>query len=206
MNTNTAHASRESAVQFRPQPPLKNSPAASQCASGVPKRTRLAVNPEWTPQNTRAVPLLIRVPVPFQTFTSIGQLLKRGMKRPNGCVVIESRHRYPTLSHAGKGVPVHRLAWTIAFGPIPPGMCVCHHCDNDKCFNPKHLFLGTDAENSQDKVNKGRQFRKLMPEQIEFIRNSSEGPVRLARRFGVSHPTIIQARNKARQLQAQADK
>jgi hypothetical protein len=57
----------------------------------------------------------------------------------------------------GRGmVTVHRLAWVIAFGPIPTGMHVLHTCDTPPCVNPAHLWLGTNADNIADKVAKGR--------------------------------------------------
>lgn len=67
--------------------------------------------------------------------------------------------RYGQVRQDGKFVYVHRLAYTLSVGPIPPGMCVCHRCDNPRCIRPDHLFLGTDADNTRDKVMKGRQSR-----------------------------------------------
>ena len=59
--------------------------------------------------------------------------------------------RYRQLS-----VAAHRFSWEMHFGPIPPGLIVCHHCDNPPCVRPDHLFVGTYKDNMQDCVRKGR--------------------------------------------------
>lgn len=54
-------------------------------------------------------------------------------------------------------IRAHRLAWISRNGPIPDGLCVLHRCDNRRCVNPEHLFLGTRGDNNRDMTAKGRQ-------------------------------------------------
>ena len=51
----------------------------------------------------------------------------------------------------------HRVAWQLTRGPIPDGLVVCHSCDNPACVRPDHLFLGTQQDNIQDMLRKGRR-------------------------------------------------
>lgn len=55
-----------------------------------------------------------------------------------------------------KFVAAHRLSYETFVGPITDGLYVCHRCDNRRCINPSHLFLGTHQQNIDDRESKGR--------------------------------------------------
>lgn len=57
----------------------------------------------------------------------------------------------------------HRIAWELTYGSIPEGLWVLHRCDNPSCCNPKHLFLGTCKDNSDDKISKNRDIHSTHP-------------------------------------------
>lgn len=90
----------------------------------------------------------------------------------------------------------HRVAYGLAHGEPPADLCVCHSCDNPVCCNDGHLFLGSNAENTADKVAKGRQARG--PELAELIRASTpRGEACHAARLTAESVPLIRARHAA---------
>ena len=95
----------------------------------------------------------------------------------------------------------HRVAWMISTGKsVPRGQCVLHTCDSPGCCNPKHLWLGTNKDNAQDKVVKGRQARgasngavQLTESEVFWIRRLVQGGVSrvsVAKKTGVSKSCV----------------
>lgn len=98
----------------------------------------------------------------------------------------------------------HRLAWVYTYGEIPDEICVCHTCDTRNCVRPSHLWLGTNQENTADKVAKGRQAHGLMiaanqtlnklnlksAEEIRQLRKDGWTTNRLAEKYGVCSSNI----------------
>ena len=70
----------------------------------------------------------------------------------------------------GNMIKSHRYAYEIIFGKIPEGMCVLHKCDNPKCCNPEHLFLGTQEDNIHDACIKVRGHFRLNWRKVNEVR------------------------------------
>lgn len=101
-----------------------------------------------------------------------------------------------------KRLLAHRLAYVLHYGPIPEYLngertCVLHRCDNPPCCNPNHLFLGSNLDNIDDMIAKGRVARgaksgraKLTDAQISVIRTADRSVGSLANEFGVSQGAV----------------
>lgn len=91
--------------------------------------------------------------------TTEERLIRRRTITPDGCWEwdgYQMPNGYGLIFHSGAPRLVHRAAYEVWVGPIPDGLCILHRCDNRACFNPKHLWLGTVADNQQDMAAKGR--------------------------------------------------
>lgn len=123
----------------------------------------------------------------------------------NGCIewtgALRTGYGQFHLRRLSANIPAHRVSWIRHNGPIADGLFVCHACDNRRCVNPAHLFLGTAADNSADMVTKGRANgcprpgasnprAKLLPVEVDAIRLSSASCRELSEAFGVSKSQI----------------
>ncbi len=101
-----------------------------------------------------------------------------------------------------KSYAAHRYSWIIHFGQISSDQLVCHKCDNPSCVNPEHLFLGTQKDNIQDMLKKGRQRNqfgeknnkaKLTENDVQIIREKLKQGIsqkKIGSEFGVSQSSI----------------
>ena len=107
---------------------------------------------------------------------------------------------YGQFWYDGRMVRAHRFAYELVIVPIPDGLEPDHLCENTACVNPDHLFLGTNADNIQDMVNKGRAQRGESHTQAIFtdddVRNirklhaAGVSQSELGRRYGTHAATI----------------
>jgi hypothetical protein len=110
---------------------------------------------------------------------TLDSLLDHALPEPNtGCLIwlrAWSVTGYGHMVYEGRTWFAHRLAYTLAFGPIPSNLSVLHRCDMRACVNPTHLFLGTNDDNVADRCRKGRSSRlgnrgRLRPERSGHAR------------------------------------
>ena len=110
------------------------------------------------------------------------------------------------IDNSRKTITVHRLSYELNNGTIPQGMFVCHKCDNRKCINPDHLFVGTRQDNVDDRESKNRNIvktgesnptSKLTQKIVKNCRweNAFQGVsvYSLAKKYGVNKKTMQNA-------------
>lgn len=127
--------------------------------------------------------------------------IERSISLADGCWIWNgsyTRDGYGVLTVGRQQVRAHRASYSEFKGDIPPQMVVCHRCDNPKCVNPDHLFLGTHRDNTQDMIAKGRRPAlsgadhpniKVLPDQrqqIADMRKAGSTLKEIAAKFGIS--------------------
>lgn len=102
----------------------------------------------------------------------------------------------------------HVISYVIHRGNIPDNLCVLHRCDNRRCVNPEHLWLGTRRQNTDDMLAKGRWWHpsrkgtangrsRLTEKQVIAIRdNFNESAKDLAKKYGVGKCTVDDIRER----------
>jgi len=121
-------------------------------------------------------------------------------KKKNGCwewLANKNKKGYGRLWVDGRNVFAHRVSWVIHRGPVIDEWHVLHRCDNPSCVNPKHLFLGTLADNIIDRCRKGRSAlgerngnSKLTIKQVLEIRSSNKSIKQIARKFKIDKTQV----------------
>lgn len=125
--------------------------------------------------------------------------------------VVATGHRLPygRFWLNARSIVAHRASWTLLRGPIPSGLLVLHACDQPRCVNPGHLFLGTAKDNTQDMIAKGRDApcrlanrgerspkAKLTEEHVRDALRSPLSQSRMAANLGVSQTLISKIRRR----------
>lgn len=85
------------------------------------------------------------------------ELFETKFEKTKGCWIWKGCINRGGYGKIGTKKLAHRISYEKYIAKIPKGKQICHHCDNRKCVNPEHLFVGSIADNMQDKVNKNRQ-------------------------------------------------
>lgn len=101
-------------------------------------------------------------------------LLSRTIRIPGtGCLEwtgCMNNDGYGRIRIGRKSTSAHRVIWILTFGDIARDIFVCHHCDNRRCINVQHLFLGTNRDNMLDCKRKGRMY---IPPSKELIHGTT---------------------------------
>jgi len=110
---------------------------------------------------------------------------------------------YGRFHFRDKSWKAHRLSWIFSGKSLEDEECLLHICDNRKCVNPEHLFIGTRADNNRDKTAKNRQAKgekighgKLTSKDILEIRKSTDDSKVLASKYNVSWGHINKVRGE----------
>lgn len=107
-------------------------------------------------------------------------------KIPNGCWEWQgcfTTSGYGRFQVHPKTLRAHKVSYFLFHGSFDEKLLVCHKCDNPKCVNPNHLFLGTAKENTLDMIEKGRLNRNKKCKGISFRKETGKWRARVMRNY-----------------------
>ncbi len=162
-------------------------------------------------------PLLISEMSDEEKFERLKKSFEKHVIRKEGCWDWKgpiSNNGYPVMS-CRRGIGPdrgHKASYVIHKGPVPQFMHVCHTCDNRRCTNPDHLWIGTHKENNDDKMRKGRancpapplkvgsengsaKLDEIKVKQIKILIKNGRSSYSIGKEFGVSKTTIRRIKN-----------
>lgn len=139
--------------------------------------------------------------------TVLERLLNKTKLSETGCLEWTGycqKTGYGRIKVSGEALTTHRVSWETYKGKIPMGMHVLHKCDNRKCVNPEHLYLGTQLENNQDTWKRKRRLPmagensprvKLTDEQVLEIIKCKLTPKQISDQYNISSSYVWSLRN-----------
>lgn len=116
------------------------------------------LRPTWC-ANTRGHNTRSEVPMPFHYTPKDVERFWSKVDTSGDCWLWQGAlmtRQYGSFYIDGQYRRAHRVAYALTYGPIPDGLVICHTCDVPRCVRPEHLWAGTQRENIQDCVTKGR--------------------------------------------------
>jgi hypothetical protein len=135
---------------------------------------------------------------------TIERFMEKVLIPDKGCWIwnaFKNKEGYGLFRYGNKIALAHRISYEIFDRKPASSELVCHHCDNPSCVNPKHLFLGTDRTNSDDKIRKKRHLfgSKFPQSKIDestaikirkeyFVKNMTTRE--LSKKYGIAHSGI----------------
>lgn len=117
------------------------------------------------------------------------RLLARISVSPEGCFNWKlscDRKGYGQSGLEGKTRYAHVMSYETFRGPVPVDMYVLHRCDNPRCINPAHLFLGTQLDNMRDCISKGRH---AWGEKVPNARLKNADILQIVERYAAGEPS-----------------
>lgn len=135
------------------------------CIKGCEKKSvalGLCVN-HWRRNKKYGSPVAVKSHSGLMRGLSVQQRFDRQVKKSGGCwlwAAATDKNGYGIFRATVAGVEhkrAHRASWALSTGQVlAAGDIICHKCDNPRCVNPEHLFVGTHLDNMRDKIAKGR--------------------------------------------------